>query len=366
MSSRKFELDIKELIKKKNVKEFFAYLKENKDTYFIAFRTQEDRITVYYKGQEAMTINIKNSQYFVKSRRKSIGIKNNQANIELEDNLLKNGFKYYELEEITEKMNLISFLKINTNFLDKILSRGEKESQGRLACFYQNLQNHLLCLDMEYNVPGAVKKKANTTIEGRYDLIFLKEENKKFKIVFSELKSLKTACTNPTTGILNHIDDMNYFIDEYRNNKDFREDIIEGFKFALTCKQELGFIDNKISLEDIDFEDCSFWITFYMIENEKEYAPKTIQDYYNIIKDEIAEAIHIKEVNKEVYKTGHNIGLHKRAKTMESLNSTLLTINGKKVKKYDIREEDMKDIFSITNQYPVYVVNNELILKEIK
>ena len=92
MSSRKFELDIKELIKKKNVKEFFAYLKENKDTYFIAFRTQEDRITVYYKGQEAMTINIKNSQYFVKSRRKSIGIKNNQANIELEDNLLKNGF----------------------------------------------------------------------------------------------------------------------------------------------------------------------------------------------------------------------------------------------------------------------------------
>ena len=103
-----------------------------------------------------------------------------------------------------------------------------------------------------------------------------------------------------------------------------------------------------------------------MIENEKEYAPKTIQDYYNIIKDEIAEAIHIKEVNKEVYKTGHNIGLHKRAKTMESLNSTLLTINGKKVKKYDIREEDMKDIFSITNQYPVYVVNNELILKEIK
>ena len=137
-------------------------IRKNLDKYFVAFRTNPNRMTIYYKGQEAITLNLSpNNVWTIKSRKKTSSVKENykKINEEFEEKLEEYQFLYDEEEIITSDMDCVKFLKINQKWIDDYYfgKESEKTIQGDIACHYQTLKNDLLCVDMEYIVSKEVR-----------------------------------------------------------------------------------------------------------------------------------------------------------------------------------------------------------------
>jgi len=334
-------------------------IRKNLDKYFVAFRTNPNRMTIYYKGQEAITLNLSpNNVWTIKSRKKTSSVKENykKINEEFEEKLEEYQFLYDEEEIITSDMDCVKFLKINQKWIDDYYfgKESEKTIQGDIACHYQTLKNDLLCVDMEYIVSKEVK--GDKDISGRYDLVFLKlNEMGKYEIIFAELKSNRGACVDATTGLINHIQDMSNFILEYKSDKEFQEKIVGDILFSLEMKNKLRLIDSNITSADIEFEACKYFLIFKMVHDHKMYTPMTRGEVKKFILEEIDRVKYIKSLIPEHY-----------SKLEKILDEKVIDIDGvTRIKKYEIEEEHYEHLFEKVFSQDAYYVDDKFCLKRI-
>ena len=135
--------------------------------------------------------------------------------------------------------------------------------------------------------------------------------NNKYKLVFIELKSARSACRG-SSGINDHIDDMKEFLEEYNKNSILKEAFKEFVKNTLDTKVELKLIPN---IEyNIDFNNPEFWLLFDMQDKtncssiekiEKVIGDETLHDkdkaYLKIYNGNILKSKKYLEIIKKEY-----------------------------------------------------------------
>ena len=154
-------------------------------------------------------------------------------------------------------------------------------------------------------------EKEKSGIQGRYDFVMLRKENDKLYIpVLVELKSKIDACTYPNAGIINHVSDMEYFLESYKKDaNNIKTNLRESIKTALEFKKELGLINEDIC-DYIDFDKPEFRLLFVMVDKEKNKTPHTRYDTDNLVDKEIDKA--------------KSLFLHKEAKSNKKVYETML------------------------------------------
>lgn len=290
MNGRSFEFELTEEYKK-----IFApltsLLKNNEDKYFVGFRTQPDRMSLYYKGLEMCNFEYKNKNWYANARRLSSTETNKKilnVNSKFIDELLNYGFSRGVDIKLTDNFDMINFIRINKEFVDsyvKIKGIREKCIQQEIACTYMRGKNNILCLDEEYILSDKIRDSKK--ISGRYDFVFLKKsENGEYEIVPAELKSMKKACIDSETGIMNHFEDMQYFKEEFNLNSEFRNRILDDILFSLIMKKAFGLLDFEIKKSDIKCEIKEWWILFKMSKTELKHEPHVKPQYHKLIEEE--------------------------------------------------------------------------------
>ena len=286
----------------------FNVANDNDKKIFITFRTAPERISFYYKGREAFCLL---PEYDEKTRK-------NIWYIRFRNYSSSKNMKYLKINsEYSTKLceaNISAGQKVKINLADlekyKILIRAtidflnayyiddeEKTIQNKIACRYQGWEENsngdkLLCLDQEYNQSFiSTNAKEESDITGRYDLIMLKKENDtKYKLLFVELKSDIGACTDYISGIINHISDMEAFLDSYKKDLFGSKTIMmNGILFAIERKEHFGFIPEDIG-KYINFENPEFWLLFDLVKDAKIHLPKNKMDVESLIDAEINKA----------------------------------------------------------------------------
>ena len=156
--------------------------------------------------------------------------------------------------------------------------------------------------------------------------------------VFVELKSNEAACKNCTSGIINHISDMQTFLDKYYKDESSAQTVIKkGIKFAVERKYKFGFIPEDIS-DKIDFSKPEFWLLFDMTKKYKKLTPTTKEQLNEILDLEVNYAKHV----KETYKNGKNVSNYNQ------MVKHPIKINNEEIKKFDLC--DRKDIVDIIKE----------------
>lgn len=287
-----------ELLDNEIIKNIIDYLKM-KEYFFETFRTSPERITVYYKGRVIceLTYGSRTKECFILPR--SISESHQESIVKINQAYQQELIEYYPngiFKKIVLK-DMQTFIKILTagkHFLDAYYHNKieEKIIQQEIACHYQ-LNENFICVDQEYNQCFSDSKEKNKyqNIQGRYDLIMLKKmPSHLYKIIFVELKSDMAACTDYFTGLINHRYDAIGFINAYHdvNNATFRNSINEGIKFA---------VKEKLNLDIELDEQPEFSILFDFISEEKKKMPKTRQEVYRIIDEEVNRAIRTKSLD---------------------------------------------------------------------
>lgn len=317
-----------ELYNKELLEPIFNHIRKNKDKYFVAFRN--GGITVYYKKRVLIALKPKSIDEWKIYKREKFTTESDKFKQKFDD--INTTFKEY-LDRIKfsngERIDLQDFKKYEKlidktkDIIDEYLEvrfKGkevEETIQCDLACKYQD-NDDLLCIDTEYAQSHKnQKEKDDSDIEGRYDFIFLKRKDgtDKYKLIFVELKSAKSACTHRTSGIINHCSDMEIYLDNYNEKGKVKSIMDEGVRFAVKAKKDLGLIQSSIN---VDFDDKpEFWILFKMVEGEKRVI--TIDDVEKLIKDEINSA---KRTKKET--------------DIETMKKKRIKVGNKKIPKYEL------------------------------
>lgn len=291
MNGRSFEFELTEEYKK-IFNPLIELLNNNRDKYFVSFRTQPDRMTIYYKKREMFELRYRNEQWYIMPRNISSSETKKHivnANKKFLSSLDEFGFKYEEVL-VDEQFDLVKFFEINKTWIDDYCEDKETEEiiQNRIACAYSCIRDNLLCIDMEYILSKNMKN--GSEIAGRYDFMFLKKNiDNKYEIVLGELKSTKKACRDLTTGIMNHFEDMAFFKDEFNNNIEFKKRIIDDIIFSLEMKREFGLLDVDIKNVDIKDKISEFRMIFKMIEDEKKNEPHVLPEYHKLIALELED-----------------------------------------------------------------------------
>ncbi len=333
--------------------DIIEYIKKGKGhAYFVAFRTQPNRISIYYKGREAIAlIPKKKDKWMIRPRGlSSTKIENSPKkaiNVAYEEALLKNGFRFNQ-QKMEPGVDYIPMLEAATIFLDKYYKDSEEEKtiQNDIACRYQKFRickdgkHTLLCVDQEYNQCFEnTKEKEDSGILGRYDLLMLEKISSKYKLIFVELKSNLDACINGSSAVINHVSDIEYFFEQYaRDAYSARTIMEEGIMFALERKRTFGFIDEEITKDMIDFAHPEFWILYDMVDKAKEIEPKSKGDVEALVDREVERAKHIKETYFASNKTS-NVDIYEKG-----ILKHPVMIGKRSVLKSDLSERDIVEV----------------------
>lgn len=336
-----------ELLNKELIAPLIKEVIENKDKYFLAIRA--NKITIYYKGYILIDINCEKSGMNIELRKPSEAKSKDSIlalNKEYIESLIKEGFisneKNFKIA-MTTNLDYKKLLDLGVHFIDNYYGTDitEKLIQGEISGVYQDLKDNRICIDCEYTEKFSEGKelKDKSNIKGRYDFIFLKKENDKYKIEFSELKIDYKACINPTTGIINHVNDINYYLESHKNNEHNTRDIIKcGILQVLKLKNELGIITN-IDEKDIDFANPKFSLIFCKTPKMTK-LPITDDTLMEILEDEIKSANRSNDLNKK-----------------EEMVKKPININGKLVPKNKISKGDYTDVFKMVKEHNIYIYN---------
>ena len=326
------------------LKQVIDALKNNRDKFFLAFRTSPQRLTLYHKGREMVALIPKSKEkWMIKPRGISTSINPKYVKINSDYmKSLKNSGYTLKQQLMMKNKKYDKLIDITRKFLDEYYFEREEEKtiQNDIACRYQFWKNDLLCVDQEYNQCFEnTSKKEESEIQGRYDLIMVKRVNDNLYIpVFVELKSNEAACKNCTSGIINHISDMQTFLDKYYKDESSAQTVIKkGIKFAVERKYKFGFIPEDIS-DKIDFSKPEFWLLFDMTKKYKKLTPTTKEQLNEILDLEVNYAKHV----KETYKNGKNVSNYNQ------MVKQPIKINNEEIKKFDLC--DRKDIVDIIKE----------------
>lgn len=273
---------IKLLDKNKNLEKINKILDNIKDRkeIFVAFRNGS--IQLYYKMTNIFKINInKNEKLSISVRDKSKDEKVKKLTEEYKEIVEKLGFKEIKnnsfstlkLDEVFEK-DWNSFFEIVIAYIDELkLNDSELAIQNQYATKY-NGKGELYIVDTEFKQYFSSKEEKDeykTDIRGRYDMIALYNEKNKYKVVFIELKSNEKACINVDSGVINHIYDMNKYLNEYeKNTLNIKENTKEMIEFNLETKTTLKLLDFKsLDVNEVDFDiKPEFWVIYDFGNNE--------------------------------------------------------------------------------------------------
>lgn len=267
---------------------------DEKDMKKIFLGIRDNRFTFYYYGYALLNITMKDNKLVIITRdefrsdeeankdyaeaMKKIPLVRNyeKDRIEISAHKVDKHYEIYESDYIQPELKsktysiktLMSYLftelmKIMEKHF-KFQEKTERAIQNRYMTEY-NPHDEIYVIDMEFCLPGAIQKKLQKTIHGRYDMIALKHlKDNNYKLVFIELKSKKIACLG-TSGINSHIKDMKEFLEEYKNNADLKNEFKAFVQETLNIRSELKLIP-KIDY-NIDYDTPEFWLLFDMIDN---------------------------------------------------------------------------------------------------
>lgn len=305
---------------KRNIRKIRAYTqrlttKEFNDI-FLGIRNQ--RFTFYYYGRELLTLDFSNGDIndFIIQTRGEFGNNeelNNQlkeivSNIPLVKNyglykstkdfskIKKNGHYIIKTSELKGYSNMevcMYLLKELKELMKLRYPKGitsELQVQGEYMTKYDFTNNkfkNLYMIDMEFILAKGVKEKVKCQVEGRYDMIGLTQgEDDKYKLVFIELKSKRDAIKNKTSGINNHIDDMDTFLSIYNNKEmELKNLMVSNIKSIIELKGEKNLkLFKGLDINKIDFDNPEFWLLFDMVDKTK---VDTIEDIKKIINADI-------------------------------------------------------------------------------
>lgn len=307
----------KELVRKYNLEwddesfwgPLIEYIKkdDNLQKFFIAFRTQPGRISIYYKGREAVSLIPKAKKWMIKPRKGSStkieDSSKSKTSLEYVEKLKSHGF-HLNQQKMSKEIDYIPMLEDAKWFLDEYYKNAEEEKtiQNDIACRYQSWHTTangatLLCVDQEYNQCFEnTNAKESSKIKGRYDLTMLEKRKDEYKLIFVELKSNESACISPSSGIIDHVSDIDEFFEQYESDAyDAKTIMKNGTLFALERKKKFGLIAEEITEEMIDFDHPEFWLLFDMTKKHENIEPHSKKDLEDLIDAEIARAKHVKE-----------------------------------------------------------------------
>jgi len=350
LDSRTINLNLEDYEK---LKPIISKIKEDCDNYFLTFRN--NRLTIYYRGLFLLDIKIKNKKMYVSLRKESstetneVILANNKDYLtKLKEAGLIINDKIIDIE-VDAKEN-VDFINIGATWIDNYLQDkvNEKTIQSDISCKYQNINDNLICIDTEYVEKFSNGKtiKEESNVKGRYDFIFLKKENSekensKFKVLFGELKANKAACTDYTTGILNHVNDMNAFLESYKNNEYGTQDKIRNsILFALKTKYKLGLIF-EIKEDAIDFSNPKFALIFAKSRKMKSLP---------IIKEQLGELI-----TEEIETARRSNNLQDKIK----MDNNPIKIDNELIPKYKITKENYTKVIDMVSKNEIYIFNNK-------
>jgi len=217
--------------------------------------------------------------------------------------LKKHKFSYHKL--FKEILPLLCGL-LDEYYKDK--PKNELQIQGAYCALYKDLNNLDNCgglwiFDMEYNdinKNGLTKeeKEKSEIIDGRFDMIALKrgkDAEKPYELIFIELKCKRQAIRLAESGLLSHIDDMNDFLKNYRNDatgtrQNLREQVencIKKFYYLGKKKGKTYEAIEKLErdaeykyFDKINYNKPQYWVLFDMQyeSNGKKETIKTLDD----------------------------------------------------------------------------------------
>jgi len=305
---------------KRNIRKIRAYTQRLNEPEFsdIFLGIRNKRFTFYYYGRELLTLDFSNGDEnnFIIQTRAEFG-NNEELNNKLKEVITniplekptshykiikdfsenkKSGHYIIKTSELSEYSNMnacIHLLKGLKELMKQRYPKGitsELQVQGEYMTRYNFTNNKfkdLYMIDMEFILSSGVKEKVNCQVEGRYDMIglYLTKEGK-YKLVFIELKSKRDAIKNKTSGINNHIDDMDTFLSIY-NNKDMelKNLLVSNIKSIIELKGEKNLkLIKGLDINKIDFDNPEFWLLFDMVDKTK---VDTIEDIKKIINTDI-------------------------------------------------------------------------------
>ncbi len=254
----------------------FDYLSKNKEKYNLTIRN--NKFTLYSCGRKVDLERLKNKKIY----RLSFDL--NNATEMLEDDLnnilevlAENGFDTSKVPEWKKNHKNNHYLSANISFkkikeynfatvfdeMFKIFSsykdkRPEEAFKQEFTYKYDNINNDYLVFDTEYAHKfdsKSEKKDAEKTVKA--DLVALKKKDKKYEVVFIELKENINACVNgDSSNIGNHIIDTLNFQKMYNTNVKEKNRFIRYVKENISFKSlhkliEVGDADEVI--KNIDF-----------------------------------------------------------------------------------------------------------------
>ena len=305
---------------KRNIRKIRAYTQRLTEPEFsdIFLGIRNQRFTFYYYGRELLTLDFSSGDIdnFIIQTRDVFG-NNEELNNKLKEIVsnipLEKEYETYQSTKDFSKSKKNNHYIINTSelkgysnkkicmYLLKELKElmkqrypkgitSELQIQGEYMTRYNFTNNkfkNLYMIDMEFILSSSVKEKVNCQVEGRYDMIglYLTKEGK-YKLVFIELKSKRDAIKNKTSGINNHIDDMDTFLSIY-NNKDMelKNLLVSNIKSIIELKSEKNLkLFKGLNLNKIDFDNPEFWLLFDMVDKTK---VDTTEDVKKIINSDI-------------------------------------------------------------------------------